>query len=42
MKTFLVEDRLIDRGDNTYRPDWRGSLQDLFGFVDRLGVNRVV
>jgi len=42
MKTFLVEDRLIDRGDNTYRPDWRGSLQDLFGFVDRLAVNQVV
>jgi len=33
MKTFLVEDRLIDRGDNTHRPDWRGSLQDLFEFI---------
>lgn len=42
MKTFLVEDRLIDRGDNTYRPDWRGSLQDLFRFIDTVGANRVV
>lgn len=41
MKTFLVEDCLIDKGDNTYRPDWRGSLHDLFKFVDDLRYNRV-
>lgn len=41
MKTFLVEDCLIDRGDNTYRPDWRGSLHDFFKFVDDLRYNRV-
>jgi len=42
MKTFLVEDRLIDRGGNTYHPDWRGSLQDLFSFVAGLGATPVV
>lgn len=36
MKTFLIEDCLIDRGNNTYRPDWRGSLQDFFKFIDDL------
>lgn len=41
MKTFLVEDCLIDRGDNTYRPDWRGNLQDFFKFVKDLRYNRV-
>ncbi len=41
MKTFLIEDCLIDKGNNTYRPDWRGSLRDFFKFVDNLGYNRV-
>jgi FMN phosphatase YigB (HAD superfamily) len=41
MKTFLIEDCLIDRGNNTYRPDWRGSLHDFFKFIDNLGYNRV-
>jgi len=41
MKTFLVEDCLIDRGDNTYRPNWRGNLHDFFKFVDDLRYNRV-
>ena len=41
MKTFLVEDRLIDKGNNTYRPDWRGSLHDLFKFIGELRYNRI-
>lgn len=40
MKTFLIEDCLIDKGNNTYCPDWRGSLQDLFEFIDGLSYNR--
>lgn len=32
MKTFLVEDMLIDKG-STHQPDWRGRLPDLFEFV---------
>jgi len=36
MKTFLVEERLIDRGNSPYSPNWRGSMQDLFSFVDGL------
>ncbi|MGR6836877.1 HAD family hydrolase [Syntrophomonas erecta] len=35
MKTFLVEDILIDKGDNL-TPDWRGKLPDLFRFIDSL------
>ena len=33
MKTFLLEERLIDRGDSSYRPDWRGKLSDLYSFM---------
>jgi len=33
MKTFLLENRLIDKGDSPYRPDWRGRLPDLFHFM---------
>ena len=33
MKTFLVEDRLIDRGRGHFPPDWRGRLPDLFAFL---------
>ncbi|HHV15615.1 MAG TPA: HAD family hydrolase [Gelria sp.] len=32
MKTFLVEDMLIDKG-TSHQPDWRGRLPDLFKFV---------
>jgi FMN phosphatase YigB (HAD superfamily) len=42
MKTFLVQDRLIDRGNSTYSPDWRGSLQDLFRFLEHSGPKRGV
>ncbi|MEA4924690.1 MAG: HAD family hydrolase [Syntrophomonadaceae bacterium] len=41
MKTFLVENCLIDQGNNTCRPDWRGSLQDFFKFIDDLRYNSV-
>lgn len=33
MKTFLLENRLIDKGDSPYHPDWRGRLPDLFHFM---------
>lgn len=36
MKTFLVEDQLIDKGDSGFSPDWRGSLADMINFIDRL------
>ncbi|PKM78338.1 MAG: HAD family hydrolase [Firmicutes bacterium HGW-Firmicutes-15] len=36
IKTFLVEDRLIDKGNSPYRPDWQGSLQDLFKFIKQM------
>lgn len=32
MKTFLMEDMLIDKG-SSHQPDWRGRLPDLFEFV---------
>jgi len=32
MKTFLVEDILIDR-ENGYKPHWRGKISDLIEFV---------
>ena len=32
MKTFLVEDMLIDKG-SSHKPDWSGRLPDLFDFV---------
>lgn len=35
MKTFLVEDMLIDQ-ENGIKPDRRGSLGELFQFIDRL------
>ncbi len=34
MKTFLLEECLIDKGDSPYRPDWRGRLPDLFRFIN--------
>lgn len=33
MKTFLLEERLIDQGNSPYRPDWRGKLSDLYNFM---------
>jgi len=36
MKTFLVEDMLIDKGQSGLVPDWRGKLTDLFEFLDNL------
>ncbi|NLJ76998.1 MAG: HAD family hydrolase [Peptococcaceae bacterium] len=36
MKTFLLEERLIDQGDNSYLPDWRGKLPDLYGFMEEI------
>lgn len=35
MKTFLVEDRLIDKGIDL-TPDWRGNLSTFFDFVTRI------
>lgn len=35
MKTFLVENMLIDKGDD-YRPDWRGDLNDLYRFIAQI------
>lgn len=32
MKTFLVENRLIDQGDR-FNPDWRGYWPDFFNFI---------
>jgi len=36
IKTFLVEDRIIDKGNSSYLPDWRGSMQELFEFMEKL------
>lgn len=33
MQTFLVEDRLIDKGDAPLEPTWRGSWADLYNFL---------
>lgn len=41
MKTFLIEECIIDKGNNTYSPDWRGSLHDFSKFIDNLRFNRV-
>ena len=35
MKTFLVEDLLIDKGQNL-TPDWRGYLPDLYNYINNL------
>jgi FMN phosphatase YigB (HAD superfamily) len=35
MKTFLVEDMLIDKGFDL-KPDWRGSIKDLFKFTEQI------
>lgn len=36
MKTFLLEDMLIDKKKAPYKPDWRGNLNDLYSFVKKL------
>jgi len=36
MKTYLVTDCLIDRGEPIYQPDYRGSLQELYEFICQL------
>ncbi len=36
IKTYLVKDRLIDLGNSPYRPDWKGSLRDLFQFIKQM------
>lgn len=36
MKTYLVEDQLIDKGESNLTPDWRGSLYELINFLDHL------
>ncbi len=36
MKTFLVQNRLIDRGKYSYNPDWEGNLQDLYLFLEEI------
>lgn len=33
IKTFLLEERLIDRGKSLYRPDWRGKFPVLYDFM---------
>ena len=33
IKTFLVEDWLIDRGAPQYEPDYRGSLEEFYDFL---------
>lgn len=33
MKTFLLEDRIIDKGNSPYHPDARGKLPDLFQYI---------
>ncbi|MDK2824530.1 MAG: hypothetical protein PWQ67_282 [Clostridia bacterium] len=36
MKTFLVTDCLIDRGNPVYTPDYQGSLENLYEFICNL------
>ena len=40
MKTFLVEDRLIDRGSDQFTPDWKGRLPGLFSFMEKVTQKR--
>jgi len=37
MKTFLVEDMLIDKGQSGLIPDWRGKISDMINFMKKLG-----
>jgi hypothetical protein len=36
MRTYLVEDLLIDKGQTGLIPDWRGSLTDFAQFIESL------
>ena len=36
MKTFLVEDMLIDKGQSALVPDWRGKISDMISFMKKL------
>jgi FMN phosphatase YigB (HAD superfamily) len=36
MKTFLVEDMLLDKGQSSLRPDWRGKIGDMISFIGRI------
>lgn len=36
IKTFLIEDYMIDRKDMNIVPDYRGSLQEFYKFVEKL------
>lgn len=36
MRTFLVEDQLIDRGDERFTPDWQGKMPELFRFIEEV------
>jgi len=38
MRTYLVENLLIDKGRSGLTPDWRGSLRDLFKFIENLAI----
>jgi len=35
IKTYLIEDHLIDSGETGLKPDWRGMMQDFLTFVAR-------
>ncbi len=37
MKTYLVEDMLIDKGQSGLLPDWRGTIRDMIGFMKKIG-----
>lgn len=36
MKTYLITDYLIDRNQDGYKYDWKGSLQDLVTFFEKI------
>ena len=36
MKTFLVEDMLIDKGQSGLLPDWRGKVSDMIRFIGKI------
>ncbi len=36
LKTFLIEDCLIDRRSPAYTPDYRGSMEDFYNFIKDL------
>lgn len=33
MKTFLIKDHLIDRGNHSFQPDWQGSMNDFYQWL---------